>query len=144
MKKSLIFLVFVISVSGAYSCNSSTSQAQTDGTELQETLITKNVSASDFQQLINNKTDATLLDVRTPEEVAQGIIKDAIKIDFYNPEFKTELDKLDKSKPILIYCRSGRRSAIAMSTLRELGFSEVYNLQGGIMAWSEAGFEIEK
>ena len=144
MKKYLILLVLAVSVSVAFSCNSSTTQAQAKSTELQEAITTKNVSAKDFQQLINDKANAILLDVRTPNEVAQGIIKDAEKIDFYDPEFKAKLDKLDKSKPVLIYCHSGRRSGIAMSTLRELGFSEIYNLQGGILEWSKEGFKIEK
>ena len=143
MKKYFIVILLAISVSVAFSCNSST-QAKAENTELQETLITKNVSAAEFQGLIKSKTNAIILDVRTPKEIAQGTIKNAQKIDFYNENFKAELDKLDKSKPVLIYCRSGRRSGIAMSTMRELGFSEVYNLQGGIIEWSEAGLEIEK
>ena len=144
MKKYIILLVLAASVSVAFSCNSTTTQAQAESTELQEAIITKNVSAKDFQQLIQDNSNAILLDVRTPNEVAQGIIKNADIIDFYDPEFKTKLDKLDKSKPVLIYCHSGRRSGIAMSTLRELGFSEIYNLQGGILEWSEAGLAIEK
>ena len=144
MKKYLILIVLAISVSVAFSCNSTSTNAEAESAELQEALITKNVSATDFQALINSKTNAIILDVRTPKEVAQGIIKNAEKIDFYDENFKAELDKLDKSKPVLIYCRSGRRSGIAMSTMRELGFSEVYNLQGGIIEWSEAGLEIEK
>jgi rhodanese-related sulfurtransferase len=143
MKKYLIIIVLAISVSVAFSCNSGT-HAQAQDTELQETLITKNVSAAEFQSLIKSKTNAIILDVRTPNEVAQGSIKNAQKIDFYDKNFKAELDKLDKSKPVLIYCRSGRRSGIAMSTMRELGFSEVYNLQGGIIEWSEAGMTIVK
>ena len=146
MKKYIVLLVFAVSVLVAYSCNSSTTQAhaESESTELQEAIITKNVSAKDFQKLIQDKSNAILLDVRTPNEVAQGIIKDAEKIDFYDPNFKAELDKLDKSKVVLIYCRSGRRSGITMSTLRELGFGEVYNLQGGIIEWSAAGMEIVK
>jgi rhodanese-related sulfurtransferase len=144
MKKYLILIVLAVSVSVAFSCNSSITQAQAESSELQEAIVTRNVSAKDFQQLINDKTNATLLDVRTPNEISQGIIKNAEKIDFYDPEFKAKLDKLDKNEPVLIYCRSGRRSGIAMSTLRELGFSEIYNLQGGILEWSEAGFKIEK
>jgi rhodanese-related sulfurtransferase len=143
MKKYLIIIVLAISVSVAFSCNTST-QAKAEDTELQEALITKNVSAAEFQTLIMSKTNAIILDVRKPNEVAQGIIKNAKKIDFYDKNFKAELDKLDKSKPVLIYCRSGRRSGIAMSTMRELGFSEVYNLQGGIIEWSNAGREIVK
>ena len=144
MKKYIILLVLAVSVSVAFSCNSTTTQAQAESTELQEAIITKNVSAKDFQQLIQDNSNAILLDVRTPNEVAQGIIKNADIIDFYDPEFKTKLDKLDKSKPVVIYCHSGRRSGIAMSTLSEWGFSEIYNLQGGILEWSEAGLAIEK
>ena len=144
MKKYLIVLVLAISVSVAFSCNSTSTQAQAESTELQEAVVTKNVSAEEFQKLITNRTNAIILDVRTPNEVAQGIIKNAVKIDFYAKNFQAELDKLDKSKPVLIYCRSGRRSGIAMSTLRDLGFSEVYNLQGGIIEWSEAGLDIEE
>lgn len=144
MKKYTILLVLALSVSVAFSCDSTTTQVQAEASELQEATITKNVSAKDFQQLIKANSNAIILDVRTPNEVAQGIIKNAEKIDFYDPEFKAKLGKLDKSKPVLIYCRSGRRSGIAMSTLRELGFGEVYNLQGGIIEWSAAGMEIVK
>ena len=144
MKKYISVLVFAASVSVAFSCNSSSSGAQAESLELQDALITKNVSVSEFQELNKERPEAILLDVRTPNEVAQGIIKDAIIIDFYDKQFKEKVDKLDKSKPILIYCRSGRRSGIAMSTLRELGFSEVYNLQGGIIEWGKAGLETVK
>ena len=144
MKKYIIVLVFAVSVSVAFSCNSSNPNAQAESLELQEALITKNVSVSEFQELTKDRTEAILLDVRTPNEVAQGIIEDAIVIDFYDKKFKGKVDKLDKSKPILIYCRSGRRSGIDMSTLRELGFSEVYNLQGGIIEWDKAGLETVK
>jgi rhodanese-related sulfurtransferase len=138
-----MILVFAVNVSVAFSCNSSNSRAQAESVE-QEAIITKNVSVAEFNELIKGRADAIILDVRTPNEVAQGIIKNANTIDFYNKNFKTEVDKLDKSKPVLIYCRSGRRSGIAMSTLRELGFSEVYNLQGGIIEWGQAGLEIVK
>ena len=144
MKKYLIVLVFAVSVSVAFSCNSSSSQAQAESVELQEGIITKNVSAAEFKGLIDDRADAVLLDVRTSNEVAQGVIKNAVHIDFYDGNFKTELDRLDKSKPVLIYCRSGRRSGIAMSKMRELGFSEIYNLQGGIIEWANAGQELAK
>jgi rhodanese-related sulfurtransferase len=144
MKKYLFVIVLAISVSVAFSCNSTSTQVHAESTELQNAIVTKNVSAEEFQKFITNRTNAIILDVRTPNEVAQGIIKNAVIIDFNDKNFQAELDKLDKSKPVLIYCRSGRRSGIAMSTLGDLGFSEVYNLQGGIIEWSEAGLDIEK
>ena len=144
MKKYLIVLVFAVSVSVTFSCNSSSSQAQAESVELQEGIIAKNVSAEEFKDLITGRADAILLDVRTPDEVAQGVIKNAANIDFYDGSFMTALDKLDKSKPVLIYCRSGRRSGVAMSKMSELGFTEIYNLQGGIIEWANAGEEVVK
>ena len=144
MKNKLILLLLVISVSVAFSCNSTTTPAQAQSVVLQEGIITTNVSAAEFQKLIKSKSTAIILDVRTANEVAQGFIKDAEHIDFYDENFETELNKLDKKNPVLIYCRSGRRSGIAMSAMRNLGFSEVYNLQGGIKEWSEAGLKLEK
>ena len=144
MKKYLIVLVFAVSVSVTFSCNSSSSQAQAESVELQEGIIAKNVSAEEFKDLNTGRADAILLDVRTPDEVAQGVIKNAANIDFYDGSFMTALDKLDKSKPVLIYCRSGRRSGVAMSKMSELGFTEIYNLQGGIIEWANAGEEVVK
>ena len=144
MKNKLILLGLLISVSFAFSCNSTSSQLQAESTGLQEGIITKNVSAAEFQELIKSKTKAIILDVRTADEVAQGFIMDAQQIDFYDNNFQAKLNKLDKDNPVLIYCRSGRRSGIAMSTMRSLGFSEVYNLQGGILEWSEAGLKLVK
>jgi len=144
MKRIFTLLVFAASISLAFSCNSSATQSQAEDNEIQEGLISKNVSAQEFQKLIKEKKDAILLDVRTPNELAQGVIGKVKHIDFYDVNFKEELGKLDRTKPVLIYCRSGRRSAITMSHLRELGFSQVYNLQGGIIEWSEAGLEIVK
>jgi rhodanese-related sulfurtransferase len=142
MKKIIIVFFLATSISLAYSCTSSTSQSE--AAIAQEGIITKNVSVNDFQLLIDEKKDHIILDVRTPQEVAEGSIKDSQKLDFYDPEFKAKLDQLDKTKPLLIYCKSGRRSGIVMSTLRELGFKEVYNLQGGILSWTKAGLPLTK
>ena len=50
---------------------------------------------------------------------------------------------LDKEKPVYLYCRSGKRSASAAEKLKEAGFTEVYNLKGGILAWKEKQYETE-
>ncbi len=85
-----------------------------------------------------------MLDVRTPKEVAEGHIANATNIDYFSPEFKAELAKLDKTRPVLVYCHSGRRSGNTMAALQEMGFSEVYNLETGIVGWEAAGLPIEK
>lgn len=77
-----------------------------------------------------------LLDVRTLEEVEEGIIPNAVHIDIYKgQEFLDELEKLDKSKNYYVYCRSGNRSGQACAIMQSIGFGNAYNLLGGITEW---------
>jgi rhodanese-related sulfurtransferase len=85
------------------------------------------------------KAPGTILDVRTPDEVARGIIEGALVIDFYDEDFKKQLKKLDRTKPVYVYCASGGRSADAAEMLTEMGYKQVFNLAGGIKAWKAAG-----
>ena len=81
-------------------------------------------------------TNAVILDVRTEEEVEDGIIPGAIHIDFYRgPGFLEEIDKLDKSKSYYVYCRSGNRSGQACALMTSRGFGNCYNLMGGMLEW---------
>lgn len=97
-----------------------------------------NIDADAFAQLITN-TDVQLVDVRTPAEFAQGHIADALLIDFKAADFDALCaERLDKARPVAIYCRSGKRSAAAAQRLVAAGF-EVYNLQGGILEWTGGG-----
>ncbi|MBC8306391.1 MAG: rhodanese-like domain-containing protein [Pelagibacterales bacterium] len=82
-------------------------------------------------------TSVQLFDVRTPEEYDLGHIKGAVNIDFKNEEiFYRSFEKLDKSKPVYLYCRSGNRSKKSADILIELGFSKVYDLKGGFIEWN--------
>ncbi|WP_347173508.1 rhodanese-like domain-containing protein [Polaribacter uvawellassae] len=102
------------------------------------------VSVEDFQRLIS-KEGVQLVDVRTPQEFNAGHIKNAKLIDFYNSSFDEQSAKiLDKNKPVYLYCRSGGRSANAAKKYKEAGFTEVYNLLGGMNAWSAKNLKIEK
>ncbi len=103
-----------------------------------------NLSAQDFKSALEQNPDAVLLDVRTAPEFEEGHIKGAKNIDFYNPLFKMNLDKLDKNKTYFIYCRSGNRSGQAMQIMKELGFKKVYNLQNGIKEWKANSLPLEK
>ena len=97
-----------------------------------------NIDADAFAQLITN-TDVQLVDVRTPAEFAQGHIADALLIDFKAADFDALCaEKLDKARPVAVYCRSGKRSAAAAQRLAAAGFT-VYNLQGGILEWIGSG-----
>ena len=95
--------------------------------------------------LENSGDDCVLLDVRTPEEYKEGHLKGAINIDVKDSvNFKKKaLAQLPKDKTVMVYCRSGRRSANAAGILAVEGYM-VFSLEGGILAWKEAGKEIEK
>ena len=79
----------------------------------------------------DNYPKGLLLDVRTHEEYSEGHIEGALNLDIYDKQFSIELDKLDKTKPVYVYCKSGGRSSNASEIMKEKGFKEVYNLVGG-------------
>ncbi len=99
-------------------------------------------AAFDMIQRELGNADFVLVDLRTPEEVADGYIEGAVNINFYDPDFRGQLDALDRDKTYVIYCRSGGRSGSARDTMRELGFTEVYNVLGGIIDWRAAGLPV--
>lgn len=83
--------------------------------------------------------DNHLIDVRTPEEVDQGIIEGAITINYYDDDFVQQFDSLfgdNKSQELYLYCRSGGRSLKALNALKQYGFSNVHHLEGGIKSWN--------
>lgn len=102
-----------------------------------ETLL----SAKDFESKFKATESAILLDVRTPEEIAGGKIAGAQNI-VWDDSFADNLSTLEH-KPIFVYCGSGIRSAKAAAVLREKGYTEVFELDGGIKAWKEAGMPVE-
>lgn len=83
-----------------------------------------------------------ILDVRTPQEFAGGHLAGAVNLDYQAAGFADDLGTLDREVPYLLYCRSGNRSAQAREMMRELGFLEVYEIDGGINAWSQASLGV--
>lgn len=102
------------------------------------------VAVADAKALPAKQADLVLLDVRTPEEFAAGHLEGAKNIDYKDTGFGAKMAALDKSKPYLVYCHSGRRSAAASEQMAAAGFSKVYNLDGGIEAWQAAGQPVKK
>lgn len=99
--------------------------------------VAKDVSVKEFSKLIS-AGKGTILDVRTPGEIAKGSIKGSVNLDFFDDNFATKLDQLDKAKPVYVYCAAGGRSSDAMDMMKQKGFVEVYNLEGGYNAWVKA------
>jgi len=80
--------------------------------------------------------EVQLVDVRTPEEFSNGHLENAINCNIMSDEFEAQVASLDKTKPLLIYCKSGGRSAKAAERLKELGFKNITDLEGGITNWN--------
>lgn len=99
------------------------------------------LSATEFQAK-TLETGVITLDVRTPGEFMEGHLVNAINIDVENPSFASEIEKLDKTATYAVYCRSGRRSANAISTMKDAGFSNLFNLNAGVQEWAAAGLPL--
>jgi len=99
----------------------------------------KPLQPSEFKQLIESSKAVQVIDVRTPGEFSTGYLPNAVNIDFFNEAFQSELDKLDRNKPIAVYCTVGQRSGKAYDMLVEMKFRRVYHLEGGLNAWQAAG-----
>jgi rhodanese-related sulfurtransferase len=125
------FYFYVLLVTFFLSCNQK---------EAQEGLV--NVSPEIFQDLINIE-GAQLIDVRTEKEFAEGQISGAKNIDYFSKDFPEQISKLNKDRPVFIYCRSGKRSLKSVSKFKEVGWVEIYNLEGGILGWESQGLTID-
>ncbi|MCE7994274.1 MAG: rhodanese-like domain-containing protein [Roseivirga sp.] len=97
-----------------------------------------------FKEMIEDNPDLQLIDVRTVGEVSSGYIPEAVNIDFRDPGFRQALEKLDRQKPIAVYCAVGQRSQAAYDMLVEMKFHEVYHLTGGTIAWQQKNYSLVK
>ncbi len=98
-----------------------------------------NISVAELQAMLA-KGGVRLVDVRTDAETARGYINGAMKLPLHLLPMR--LQELDRSAPVVFYCQMGGRSAQAAGFAAAQGFKEVYNLQGGITAWAQAGAPI--
>jgi len=105
----------------------------------------EHITVSDAAALIqSNKNEANfvVLDVRTPQEFFGERLENAVNLDYYGLNFRESLSQLDKDKIYLVYCRTGRRSSLALMIMEELGFKEAYNVLGGIVQWKTEGLPL--
>ena len=124
MKKVITILASVLLLAG---CSSSSSAV--------------NLSVSEFSNKVIEAGIITL-DVRTPGEFNEGHIDGALLIDFQSGNFENEIASLDKSKTYAVYCRSGNRSGEAVKVMSDAGFTNLYNLDGGVIDWANAGLPL--
>ncbi len=102
--------------------------------------VARNLSPQEAFNLVEQRSDLYLLDVRTPGEFQQARLEGAqlIPID----QFVKRLAEVPKDRPILVYCAVGSRSAQVVSYLARQGYPEVYNMYGGIYSWSQNGYPV--
>ena len=104
------------------------------GSKVSQSDTIKLLSPEEFKEQVENKKDQ-LIDVRTPAEFKGGHIKGAKNIDFFSGKFNVEFNKLNKDKAVYVYCRSGSRSRQTAKKLEAMGFTEIYDLKGGILRY---------
>lgn len=105
----------------------------------------RTISVDTAAKLVAEQPELQILDVRRPDEFMAGHLKGATPVTWGDADFeKQALNEISKDKPVLVYCRSGRRSTAATEALAGLGFTKLHNLEGGITAWQAAGKPVVK
>lgn len=142
MFKKIFGLIIISLLIGSWGCEKNINNGVED-----EKAGFSNITVSKAGELIEeNRGDEnfSILDVRTPREYSEGHIEGAKLINYYDTDFKEQLQKLDRKKTYLIYCRTGNRSRKALNIMKELKFEKVYNMTGGIVKWKEEGYRTVK
>lgn len=94
--------------------------------------------------LLASGEPVTVLDIRTPEEFAEGHLKGAVNLDFKSDDFEAKLAKLDPAKPYLVHCAAGGRSGRSMKLFGKLKFTKIHHLKEGYNGWADAGKPVVK
>lgn len=124
-------------------CKDSGSAQEVKVTSSQEVHKVKVISPQEVRDAVYGDNSQQLVDVRTIEEFQEGHLKNSQNICVTDDDFEENIVKLDKNQPIYLYCRSGKRSARAAKILKELGFKEIYDMEGGYLNWESQQFDIE-
>lgn len=101
------------------------------------------ITATELRE-ISQIEGVQLIDVRTPNEYKEGHLPNALNIDFLDKNFEINIQKLDKTRPVIVYCQGGTRSAKCASQMISNGFVKIYDLDHGFYKWKSSGLEVEK
>jgi thioredoxin len=133
------FTAALISAMVFFACQQGTGQTGNAGGN---SVFPSSADAPAFNTLMQAHPEAQLVDVRTPGEFQGGYIQGAMNCDINGNDYSRQIGALDKSKPVLVYCLSGGRSARAGAEFRKMGFTAVTELQGGVLAWKNSGLPL--
>ena len=141
--RSLALALAIVLIAAGCGGDDGSSAAEPSGPTDQSDAQLVTVSADEAAVIHESPPDGmVVLDVRTPEEFAAGRLEGATMIDFYAPDFADQLAQLDGNTPYLLYCRSGNRSGQTLTLMRQMGFTDVTEIDGGIAAWQQAGLPV--
>ena len=126
------------------SCAQAPSTSETASSAQETAAIMEDVSNDTFLELMADKPEALLLDVRTPEEWNDGHLEGASHADYWGDEqaFQAAMDAIPRDRPVLVYCAGGGRSGLTAKELIKAGHHEVYNLENGISGWIAEGHPV--
>lgn len=139
---AVVVPILLMAVVVAGGCTAGTGEVPA-GETLPQTI--EDITVQEAAEMIEKRrgdADFTIIDVRTPDEFAEGHIEGAVLVNFQDNDFRDKVGELDRDKTHLIYCRSGARSAGARDVMAELGFHEIYNMLNGILGWEAAGHPV--
>ncbi|MCL5130457.1 MULTISPECIES: rhodanese-like domain-containing protein [unclassified Algibacter] len=105
--------------------------------------IVTEITPEELNVILKEQNGIRMLDVRTPKEFKISHISGAENINFLSDNFSKSLEVLNREEPLIIYCKSGRRSGKSIAVFKKLGFLKVYELEGGILNWKANGFDTE-
>lgn len=131
MKRSIIGLLSIVILIAAASCDAHSAYSG----KAAQTSSLKPTNAFALIQKNKGNPEFVILDVRTPEEFRSGHLPGAINIGIQADTFKDDMNKLDRSKTYLVYCRTGRRTNQALDIMQELGFTHLLRIDGDITKW---------
>lgn len=138
MKIFALLFCILLSFQSCKEKNETTIGLETGTSKTEQTTI-QVVSPNTFQKQISQSETPQIVDVRTLEEFEDAHLAGAVNISVTTGNFQEKAAALNKNAPVYLYCRSGGRSARATQQLEEMGFLEIYDLEGGITAWQAAG-----
>ena len=141
--KTIPFIIILLCCLSVACRSDKSHQTKTTEPVSESSVVNIKLAPAEFHAKLSTSVGAQLIDVRTPAEVAQGYIEHSQNLNFNGDGFDQKLSGLSKEKPVFVYCRSGNRSGKAALKLKSMGFQKVYDLEGGITDWEDAGMPIE-
>ena len=139
MKTTFFFGLLLLT--GLYACQPSSKTESSNTANPTQTASNSFVTLT-AQEFATKNPTGTVIDVRTPGEIAQGKIEGAVELDYYRGDFMDQVSQISKDQEVYLYCAVGARSEEAARMLIQQGYTRVYHLQGGIQAWYQEGLPV--